>query len=84
MTADIRKHYDTLELEPGATLKEVKTAYRELAQMNHPDKHGHNPKLHARATAKMKALNAAYQSVIAHLETNSPPGDQASPRSPER
>uniref|UniRef100_UPI003AB42214 J domain-containing protein n=1 Tax=Enorma sp. TaxID=1920692 RepID=UPI003AB42214 len=38
-----------LGLEPGASPAEILAAYRELAQMLHPDKFGENKRLRARA-----------------------------------
>ena len=35
----INKYLETLELQPGATNKEIKTAYRKLAKRYHPDIH---------------------------------------------
>jgi len=34
----LKDHYKTLELEPSASLPEIKKAYRKLAQQYHPDK----------------------------------------------
>ena len=44
-----------LGLEPGATLKEVKTAYKRLALKNHPDKGG--------TIADWLAISDAYESI---------------------
>lgn len=52
-----------LGLEPGATPKDVKRAYRELAKAWHPDKYGHSGKLRARCEARMRALNEAYEAL---------------------
>ncbi len=53
-----------LELAPGASLQEVKTAYRELCLIWHPDK---NPeRVSERATKKLQALNEAYQWLLRH------------------
>lgn len=48
-----------LGLEAGATSAEVKAAYRELAQMLHPDKYGDNKRLRARAEQQMRSVNEA-------------------------
>ena len=69
MTNELRDHYDTLELEPGADLKTVKRAYRDLAQVWHPDRFSHNERLKAKASAKLKKVNAAYEAVVADLKT---------------
>ena len=57
-------YLNVLELEPGASLQEVKTAYRELCLIWHPDK---NPeRVSERATKKLQALNEAYQWLLRH------------------
>ena len=48
-----------LGLEPGALRAEILAAYRELAQMLHPDKFGENKRLRARAEQQMKRINEA-------------------------
>lgn len=48
-----------LGLEPGASRAEILAAYRELAQMLHPDKFGENKRLRARAEQQMKRINEA-------------------------
>ena len=48
-----------LGLKPGATRDEIQIAYRELAQMLHPDRFPDNAKLRARAEAQMRAVNEA-------------------------
>ncbi len=62
-----------LELEPGASVQEVKTAYRELCLIWHPDK---NPeRVSERATKKLQALNEAYRWLLRHgnLRDDLPP-----------
>ena len=48
-----------LGLKSGATRDEVRLAYRELAQMLHPDKFGSNKRLRERAEQQMRAINEA-------------------------
>ncbi len=48
-----------LGLETGASNAEVKAAFRELAQMLHPDKYGDNKRLRARAEQQMRSVNEA-------------------------
>ncbi len=64
----VEQWYANLELEPGATLDEVKQAYRELMRKYHPDKHLGDPARHKAATALAQSLTDAYQSLVAHLE----------------
>ena len=58
MTRTLRHtHYDTLQVERGASGEGVRAAYRRLAQRFHPDKH---PGRSAAATV-MAQLNHAYE-----------------------
>ncbi len=55
------KHYATLGLEKGASMEEIKKAYRKLSMQYHPDKVAHlGDEFRAIAEAKMKDINAAY------------------------
>lgn len=48
-----------LGVEAGSSAAEVRAAYRELAQMLHPDKYGDSKRLRARAEQQMRAVNEA-------------------------
>ena len=51
-----------LGLEEGATSRQIKMRYYDLAKRTHPDVNKHNPA----ATAKFGALTAAYETLVAH------------------
>lgn len=53
-----------LGLEPGATAQEIKTAYRDLAKVWHPDRFAHDPRLQQKAQERLKEINEAYRSLI--------------------
>lgn len=55
------KYFEILGLEPGASQKEIKAAYRDLAQVWHPDKYSHNPRLQAKAQEKLRKIIDAYE-----------------------
>lgn len=38
------KYHDTLQIKPGASKDEIKKAFRRLAVIHHPDKHGGDAK----------------------------------------
>ena len=59
----IRRDYTILDIDPSASPAEIQQAYRDLVQVWHPDRFGHNPRLQRKAHAQMQALNTAY----AHL-----------------
>ncbi len=58
---EINQYYKILELEPGASLEEVKEAYRDLAFVWHPDRFIHNTRLQAKAQIRLKEINEAYR-----------------------
>ena len=55
--------YKVLDVQPGATDDEIKSAYRELARKYHPDNYQNNP-LAELATEKMKEINEAYDEIM--------------------
>lgn len=53
--------YEALEISETATRDEIKRAYRDLAQIWHPDKFEHNPRLRAKAAEKFRLILEAYK-----------------------
>jgi len=53
------RYYANLELAPGASYSEIKTAYRKLLSKYHPDKHHQNPEQTETAAEISKGLNQA-------------------------
>lgn len=54
-------YYEILGLEPGASMDEIKKAYRKLSMKYHPDKVRHlGDEFRSIAEEKMKDINAAY------------------------
>ncbi len=69
--------YRTLGLAPGATLDEVKRAYRRLAKANHPDAAGES------ALPRFLAIQAAYDRIVDPDGTATRAGNgRATPASP--
>lgn len=67
-TAEIRKYYANLELPIGASLPEVKAAYRRLMRRYHPDRHQKDPDRIKAANELAQRLREAYDGLTAHLE----------------
>ena len=64
-TASVRDPYEVLGLRRGATLEEVKKAYRELAGKYHPDKVSHlGDEFKVLAERRFKEINEAYQEIL--------------------
>jgi DnaJ-domain-containing protein 1 len=66
--AEIRKYYANLELPIGASLPEVKAAYRRLMRRYHPDRHQKDPDRIKAANELAQRLREAYEGLTAHLE----------------
>lgn len=58
---DLGRCYFLLGLEPGATPEQIKEAWRDLAQVWHPDRFGGNDRLQQKAQEKLKDINQAYE-----------------------
>ena len=57
---EIKKMLDLFNLPNTFTEDELHQAYRDLAQVWHPDKHTKNPRLQKKAEAKLKEINNHY------------------------
>jgi hypothetical protein len=55
--------FSVLGLQPDASTIDIKAAYRDLAQINHPDRFGGNERLRRKADEQMKEINQAYKHV---------------------
>ncbi|MEE9115696.1 MAG: DnaJ domain-containing protein, partial [Thermoplasmata archaeon] len=56
-----RDYYEVLEIERGASEKDIKKAYRKLAKKHHPDMNKDNPK---GAAEKFKKVSEAYEVLV--------------------
>ena len=69
-----------LGLKQGASPREVRLAYRELAQMLHPDKFSENTKLRARAEQQLRSINEARDVLLKGVSATSSHADGAASR----
>ncbi|MCS6988665.1 MAG: J domain-containing protein [Chloroherpetonaceae bacterium] len=67
----IAGYYANLELPYGASLEEVRKAYRNLMKRYHPDKFSGDPEKQKTATEIAKGLNKAYRELEKHLQSRS-------------
>lgn len=73
-------YYEALGLTPGASAREVKDAYRDLAKVWHPDRFAHDPRLQQKAQEKLKEINEAYKG----LTSGAPSAPRRRPAPPPR
>ncbi len=67
---NIRRCYEILELERGASIDEAKQAYKDIVNVWHPDRFSNNLRLKQKAEKKLKEANAAYETVKLFLSSN--------------
>ncbi len=72
LMGDINRCYELLEIEPGASLEEIKRAYRDLAFVWHPDRFAHNDRLQQKAQQRLTEINQAYQDLVLFLSPPEP------------
>jgi hypothetical protein len=65
---DRRSWYRTLELEPGADLKQVRKAYRRLLVQYHPDRFASDPDKLRAANEVTRRLTEAYNGLTRYLD----------------
>lgn len=69
---DIKQGFKILEIRETNSPEEIKSAYRDLIAIWHPDRYVHNPRLHQKANEKVKELNRAYHTVMSSLTPGKP------------
>lgn len=65
----MKNPYEVLGIREGATVEEIKRAYKELVKKYHPDQYRNNP-LSDLAEEKLKEINEAYDYLIKQYEKN--------------
>ncbi len=69
---DPRRAYRVLGLAEGAGPDEVKVAWRDLAQVWHPDRFPADSRLRAKAEANLQRINEAYEALKDHVPAAAP------------
>lgn len=71
ITHDLYMAYIILDLKPGASIREVKEAYRKNALLFHPDKNqSSSPQERMDAENTMKEINAAYTLIMENINVS--------------
>ena len=66
---DIKRCFEILEIDAGASLDEVNQAYRDLVSIWHPDRFSGNPRLKIKSENKLKEINEAYKKTISFFSS---------------
>ena len=66
--AQLAEWYKVLDLQAGADVAQIKSAYRQLMRKYHPDMHAGNPQKQKAATELSMRVTTAYNGLMAHLE----------------
>ena len=64
---EIYRFYKSLDLEPEASLEEVKKAYRDLVDVWHTDRFTDNQRLQKKANEKLSEINEAYEKITRYI-----------------
>lgn len=81
----LEHYYKILELEPDASLEEIRQAYKDLATMWHPDRAPqNNPRLQKKAQNKLQEINEAYEYLKGYRGgfQSQPPSSRSKPPQP--
>ncbi len=62
------RNFKALDLPTNASYDQVKSSYRELVKVWHPDRFGQDVKLKERANTKLMEINQAYENLKRHFE----------------
>jgi DnaJ-domain-containing protein 1 len=66
--AQVLEWYRVLDLQVGADMAQIKTAYRQLMRKYHPDMHAGNPTKQKAATELSMRVTTAYNGLVAHFD----------------
>ena len=58
---DIEECFSTLGIPPSSSIEEIKSAYRDLVKVWHPDRFGSDDRLRVKAEEMTKRLNLAFE-----------------------
>lgn len=82
---DLRDAYRILDVPVGAPKEDIRTAYRDLLKVWHPDRHAGDPSLQHRAQERLKNINGAYEAIeLAGFPSARPPRVTQPPPVPPR
>ena len=65
----IARCFEILELDQGASMLEVRQAYKDMAKVWHPDRFVGRPRLARKAERKIKEINIAYETLKTYFSS---------------
>jgi TonB family protein len=84
--SSLQRAYDSdcriLEIEPGASLEEIRQAYRDQTKVWHPDRFSNDIRLQKKAEDKLQQINLAYQRLCGRGPYEPPVLNRSTERSP--
>jgi DnaJ-domain-containing protein 1 len=66
--AQLYEWYRVLDLQVGADMAQIKTAYRQMMRKYHPDMHAGSPQKQKAATELSMRVTTAYNGLVSHFE----------------
>ncbi|WP_298268631.1 J domain-containing protein [Geobacter sp.] len=76
---DLKRSYELLGLQRGASAGEVRHRFRELVSRWHPDRFSGDPDRFREAEERLRLIIEAHRRVVAHLEGGEPPAGPQRP-----
>jgi DnaJ domain len=73
------RFYELLGVRPGVSVQELKSAYRDLTKVWHPDRFTHDLRLQQKAEEKLKEINDAYEQLVSRKTGRPRVSSQPSP-----
>jgi DnaJ-like protein len=80
--SDYDKDCQVLEIEPGASLEEIRQAHHDQTKVWHPDRFSNDVRLQKKAEEKLKQINLAYQRLCGGGPYEPPVLNRSTERSP--
>ncbi len=71
---NVKKSFEILQLKPGASLEDLKLAYRDMVNVWHPDRFLQNPRLKEKAEQQLQEINQAYEIALAFMSSDAKDG----------
>ncbi|KJR42875.1 heat shock protein DnaJ domain-containing protein, partial [Candidatus Magnetoovum chiemensis] len=68
MNEKLKRYFDLFELTPNNSFDELKSAYKDMVKVWHPDRFSHDPKLMKKADKKLQDINEAFKELTLYYD----------------